>query len=183
MNWKANIYEEYRDKIYGFILFHIKVKETARDLTHDVFVRLYASYATDELTNIESLIWTITRNRIVDHHRKVAHSRKYREHLWAQLRTSNNIMEQIEFKETEALYQKALQNLTPQQSKIYNLAREKDLSYQEIGEELHLSSNTVKNHMVGALKSIRNYLKEHQENITLFLILMSWICSPFSGIL
>jgi len=175
MNWETQIYENYKDKIYGFILFHIKVSEVAWDLTHDVFVRLYASYSLDEMTNIESMIWTITRNRIVDHHRKVAHSRKYREHLWTQLHSSNNVMEQIEFRETEALYQEALRNLTPQQSKIYNLARERDLSYKEIGEELDLSPNTVKNHMVGALKSIRNYLKEHQENITFLLLLLSWM--------
>ena len=170
MKWKTEIYDQFKDKIFGFIHFHVKVEEIARDLTHDVFTRLYSTYEFEEIDNVESVIWTITRNRIVDHHRKVAHSRKYRDFLWNQIQSSNPVMEQIEYEETETLFREALQKLTPQQWKIYMLAREQDLSYQEIGKELHLSTNTVRNHMVGALRSIRTYLKEHQENITLLTV-------------
>lgn len=171
MNWKRDIYKDYKDKIYGFILFHIKSEELALDLTHDVFVRLYSSYAMEEMDNIESVIWTITRNRIVDHHRKVAHSRKYRDYLWKQISTVNPVMDHIEYEETEALFKAALTKLTPQQWKVYTMAREKDLSYREIGKELKISTNTVKNHMVQALRSLRTYLRDHQEDITLLLLL------------
>lgn len=171
MNWKTKIYKEYMDKIYGFILFHIKAEEIARDLTHDVFLRLYSSYTSGDINNIESVIWTITRNRIVDHHRKVAHSRKYRDYLWNQFQTVNTVTDQIEYEETQALFKAALNKLTPQQWKIYNMAREKKLSYREIGHELDISPNTVKNHMVQALRSIRNYLNDHQETITAFLFI------------
>ncbi len=182
MNWKTKVYQDYQDKIYGFILYHIKVGEVARDLTHDVFARLYASYDLDEISNVDSVIWTITRNRIVDHHRKVAHSRQYRDYLWTQISSANPVMDHIEFEETDALVREALKNLTPQQSKIYNLVREHDLSYREIGQELQLSTNTVKNHMVGALRSIRNYLKEHQEHITIWIITIQAVLSLFSGL-
>ncbi|MBY5959386.1 sigma-70 family RNA polymerase sigma factor [Membranicola marinus] len=175
MNWKRDIYKEYQDKIYGFILFHIKSEELALDLTHDVFVRLYASYTLDKIDNIESVIWTITRNRIVDHHRKVAHSRKYREYLWGQVNSTNPIMNHIEHQETKALFKAALTKLTPQQWRIYNMAREKDLSYREIGKELKISPNTVKNHMVQALRILRTYLRDHQEDITFILLLSAAI--------
>lgn len=172
MAWKTKIYKEYKDRIFGFILFHIKVEEVARDLTHDVFVRLYSSYSSEKIDNIESVIWTITRNRIVDHHRKVAHSRKYRDYLWNQFQVSNTVTDQIEYEETQALFKAALHKLTPQQWKIYTMAREKNLSYREIGHELNISPNTVKNHMVQALRSIRNYLSDHQETIIFLLLLL-----------
>lgn len=175
MSWKTKIYEDYTDKIFGFILYHIRVEEISMDLTHDVFVRLFSSYSIEKTDNIESLIWTITRNRIVDHHRKVAHSRKYRDHLWNQITSANPITDEIEYKETRQLYRQALKNLTPQQSRVYNLVREKELSYKEAGEKLHLSTNTVKNHMVGALKSIRTYLQEHQEKITILILMVGYI--------
>lgn len=171
MKWKTEIYLQYMDKIFGFILSHVKAEEIALDLTHDVFTRLYSTYSYKELENVESIIWTITRNRIVDHHRKVAHSRKYRDYLWNQIQSSNTVLDQIEYQETEALYQQAIKSLTPQQWKIYNLAREQEMSYSEIGKQLQLSPNTVKNHMVGALRSIRTFLKEHQEKITVLILL------------
>src|SRR5690554_1313010 len=173
MDWKTKVYQDYEDKIYGFILYHIKVGEIARDLTHDVFVKLYATYTPEEMDNLESVLWTITRNRIVDHHRKVAHSRIYRDFLWNRIQSANPVLEQIEYQETKALYQEAVNNLTPQQWKIYTLVREQEMSYREIGKELQLSTNTVKNHMVGALRSIRTFLRDHQEKISVLLLLGS----------
>ena len=171
MKWKTEIYLQYMDKIFGFILSHVKIEEIALDLTHDVFTRLYASYNYEELENVESVIWTITRNRIVDHHRKVAHSRKYRDYLWNQIQSSNTVLDQIEYQETEALYQQAIKSLTPQQWKIYNLARDHQMSSSEIATPPQLSPHTAKNHMVGALRSIRTFLRDHQEKITVLILL------------
>ncbi|WP_236980980.1 RNA polymerase sigma factor [Membranihabitans maritimus] len=165
MDWKIDIYKDYKEKIYGFILFHVKSEEIAQDLTHDVFVKLYNSYTKSQIENTESVIWTITRNRIVDHHRKVANSRKYRDYLWNQIQSNDLVNSEIEFQETKELFKAALKELTPQQWKIYTLIREEGLSYNDISKKLNISPNTVKNHMVSALKSIRNYLRSQQEII------------------
>lgn len=165
MSWETDIYQEYKDKIHGFILFHIKSESLAQDLTHDVFVKFYSQYRPDSVDNIESTIWTIVRNRIVDHHRKVAHSRKYQDYLWTQINASHGPDINIEYEETKALFKTALQQLTPQQWKIYNMVKEQGLSYFEISTQLDISTNTVKNHMVAALKVIRTFLRNQQEII------------------
>lgn len=172
MDWQIDIYKEYKEKIYGFILSHVKCQEVAEDLTHDVFVKLYSKYTEEDLNNSSSVIWTITRNSIVDHHRKVAHSKKYMHYLWDYMQDENSVAQNIEYEETRKLFRLALKKLTPQQWRIYNMIREDNLSYIEISQELNISTNTVRNHMVAALKIIRNFLMSHQEFQLLIFILL-----------
>ena len=49
----------------------------------------------------------------------------------------------------------------PAQQKIYSLIREQYLTYDQIAEQLNLSSNAVRNHISVALDNIRKYLAHH----------------------
>jgi RNA polymerase sigma-70 factor (ECF subfamily) len=40
------------------------------------------------------------------------------------------------------------------------MSRQQELSYDEIAEELNISRNTVKNHLVSALKTLRTQLQK-----------------------
>ena len=52
----------------------------------------------------------------------------------------------------------ALTALSPRRRLVYQLSRDQGLNLQEIAARLRLSPNTVKNHLVIALKFIRKYL-------------------------
>jgi DNA-directed RNA polymerase specialized sigma24 family protein len=53
----------------------------------------------------------------------------------------------------------AVQSLPTQQRRVFQLARQEQLSYSEIGKEMDLSPLTVKTHMSRALTHIKAYLK------------------------
>jgi len=42
---------------------------------------------------------------------------------------------------------------------VFKLSRVEGLSHKEIAEQLNISPNTVKNHMVEALKTLKSHLK------------------------
>jgi RNA polymerase sigma-70 factor (ECF subfamily) len=63
--------------------------------------------------------------------------------------------------------------LPPQQRSVYLLSRLQGMSYEEIGRELNISPNTVRNHLVKALATIRVWL-EQQDQLPLFLL----CCAP-----
>ena len=70
----------------------------------------------------------------------------------------------------QRLLTRAIGQLSPQCRMVYTLSREKGLSHDQIARQLNLSRNTVKNYMVGSLKSIRSFLKnQHIPLFTLFL--------------
>lgn len=174
MDWKIDTYKEYHEKIYGFIKYHVKSEEIAQDLAHDVFVKLYTTYKISEIEEVESVVWTITRNCIIDHHRKAAHSQKYLNFLWDQYLTEQSPSQHLEFQETKELFKAALKNLTPQQWKIYNMKNEEGMNYKEISARLNLSISTIKNHMQAAHKSIRNYISSRKEVV---ISLIFWMVS------
>jgi RNA polymerase sigma-70 factor (ECF subfamily) len=74
---------------------------------------------------------------------------------------NNNVEEQSLVADYQLLLRDALDMLSPQRRLVYQLSRDRGLNHEEIARHLHLSRNTVKNHMVEALRFIRHYLGEH----------------------
>jgi len=81
---------------------------------------------------------------------------------------SNDVEEQVSISENNRLLQEAITMLSPQRQLVYRLSRYEGLDHKQIAEEMQLSRNTVKNHMVQALRFIRTYL--NNKGIFIFLL-------------
>ncbi|HEY1164271.1 MAG TPA: sigma-70 family RNA polymerase sigma factor, partial [Chitinophaga sp.] len=73
----------------------------------------------------------------------------------------NDLELQLDARESKALIQQALTQLSPQKQAIFQLSRQQGLSHEEIGQQLKLSKSRVKNLLVETLKHIRHYLSQH----------------------
>jgi RNA polymerase sigma-70 factor (ECF subfamily) len=73
------------------------------------------------------------------------------------------------FREFQRIIHTAIGLLPPQQKQVYHLSREEGLSHDEIAQRMNLSKNTVRNHIVAALNSIRQYIRMHAEVIFLLI--------------
>jgi RNA polymerase sigma-70 factor (ECF subfamily) len=80
--------------------------------------------------------------------------------------TSNHDLKEYNQRVTQCL-----QMLTQQQQLVLNLSREEGLTHEQIADKLNLSKNTVKNHMVTALKKMREFIKRGQLSILLTISL------------
>jgi RNA polymerase sigma factor (sigma-70 family) len=81
----------------------------------------------------------------------------------AQDKTHNDTEESLLLRDKEALIWQAVDQLPPQQKAVYLLSRQQGLSYEQIAQELALSPNTVRNHLVKALQSIRHWLQQQDK--------------------
>src|SRR5690606_25203292 len=158
----SGIFQEYRDRCYGFFIKLLGNQELAKDLTQDVFLSLLRKK--DELENIrewDHYIYTMCRNRAYDHLKKAAHDQQYREYVFrywnhsANLLRPNRAEKQMEASHYERLLEEGLKNLPDQQRLIFNLSKIDGLSHQMIAEKLNISPITVRNHLHRALKNIR----------------------------
>src|SRR5690606_28050715 len=79
------------------------------------------------------------------------------EHLWNNIsRLSDCSHEKLIAKELSDYLDQMLNQLPDRQREVFKLSRFEGFTHQQIAEELKISPNTVKNHMIQALKTIRN---------------------------
>lgn len=74
----------------------------------------------------------------------------------------NNVTEEKVFlNDLERVANEGLLQLNRQQQQVFTLSRYEGLSYEEIADRLQISKNTVKYHLVNALKVMRTHFSKH----------------------
>ena len=170
------IYDSYRPKIYAYALHLTEHESLADDIIQDVFLKVWINrHSLVNITNFNAWLYAVARNHIADAMKAIAKERTSHKQ-WGRIipMTSNHVEEAMADKENQYLLQQALSKLSPQQRLIYNLTRDAGAKHAEIAGQLNISRNTVKTHLVHALRSIRTYLQFHSDHI-LFLMVCSCI--------
>ncbi len=155
------IFNQYSNKVYRLALLYLKASDAAEEILQEVFLKLWSNREKIEgLNSPEAWLRTVTKHAILNHLKKRANEtiaiKKFTKDL---LRTANDTDYKIRGAQYLELVQQAIQELSVQQKTVYILAREHELSYEQIGALLSLSPLTVKTHMSRALSSIRQFFK------------------------
>jgi RNA polymerase sigma-70 factor (family 1) len=158
----AEIYNRYAESLAGFAASKLYSLDDARDILHDMFVKLWENREQLHVTStLQSYLFAIIRHRIIDKIRKNITREEYA--FLAQSLTAvydAGIDKQVEAKELQQNINKSLDELSPRVKEIYKLSRGEGLSNHEIAERLNLSEQTVKNQLSSALKHLRGSLGE-----------------------
>ena len=165
----------YGSRIHPFIIRITRSEEVTEEIVQDVFVSLWKSREKlKEVDNYSSYIFTIAANKVFNYLKSKARREKHLKELAnGKADFTNNTQEAIELHETRELIGQLLRQLPPQKKLIYKLTREEGLSHDEIAKQLHISKNTVKNHLVETLKFLRENLQRFQGvSILLLLIIL-----------
>ena len=160
----AEIFHRYKFKLYGFIYRLTQSQEMAEDIVQETFLRLWKNR--DQLGNIEHLssyIFRMAQNQAITSFKRMAmETMIIRQLLTGEEEFSTSTPEsELALKEMEGLFRKAVDNLPPQQKKVYLLSREEGLKHEEIAERLQISRGTVKNHMIQLLRTLRSQLEKN----------------------
>jgi len=164
------VYELYSHKLFSFVFKILKNEAEADDVVQEVFVKIWESrHKLEDYKLLNAYIFTIAYNNSIDLIRKRINNTKYLEHLKnsAVINVTPTVISQIEFNELNIRAEKLIANLPERQKQVYLLHREEGLTYPEIAEKLGISKNTVENHMVKALK----YLRQNMDNSLLINVL------------
>jgi RNA polymerase sigma-70 factor (ECF subfamily) len=142
-----------------------------RKIIQDVFLKVWINrHSLVNITNFNAWLYAIARNHIADAMKAIAKERTSHKQ-WGRVIPigSNQVEEAMADKENQYLLQQALNQLSPQQRLIYNLTRDAGAKHAEIAGQLNISRNTVKTHLVHALRTIRTYLQFHSDRVLFIL--------------
>lgn len=167
------LYDRYKNRLYGYILTIVHATDAAEEITQEVFIKLWLHRdKLEDLTHSEIYIFTMARNKTLNYLRKAANNKRLLRELQSHMKQeTNNVDEQMKFSEHQKLIEEALNQLSPQRSLVFRLSRYQGLDHEEIAQKLHLSKNTIKNHLVAALNFIRTYLVRHDVTLSLLILL------------
>lgn len=157
------LYEKYKNPVYGYVLAITHSPHTAEEITQEIFMKLW-EYP-EKISGIaepQHYFFVMARNKTLNYLRKAANNKKVMDELQYAMKPAENNIEELMFAgDYEDVLGEALRYLSPQRSRVFRLSRYQGLKLEEIAEQMQLSKNTVKNHLVAALRFIRTYLIRH----------------------
>jgi len=155
------VYELYSEKVYRLAFRFLKDREQSEEIVQEAFINLWLSRKKlDPDGNMWLYLYVISKRLSLNALRQVGKSSVLIEKLLRQIsELQNTTEEEVLAHDLEHYAEKIIEKLPRQQQIVFKLSRVEGLSHKEIAEQLHISPNTVKNHMVEALKTLKTHLK------------------------
>ncbi len=158
-NWAnfGSIYDEYLPKIYRYVYYRTRHRETAEDLTSTVFAKAVQGLKTfrSESGMFAPWLYRIARNVLIDY----ARANKPTLDLEAAIHAASdhNVLADADTQMKRESIKAALKHLSPQQQEVVMMRVWDELSHREIGEILEISEGNAKitfSRAVAALKEV-----------------------------
>jgi RNA polymerase sigma-70 factor (ECF subfamily) len=155
------LYWEYHSAIYANAFKLIKDSIAAEDIVQEVFVALWEKRHTiDPRQNIAGWLFVVCHHKTVDQLK-----RKLRQALTEKILRAiiedNKAFEDDITEEQIGAVEKAVDQLSPQKRKVFELCKVQRRTYEKAAEELHISKYTVKEYLSEAILSIKKYIGQH----------------------
>jgi RNA polymerase sigma-70 factor (ECF subfamily) len=168
------LYDEYWSEVYAAAFYYFHSHLYSQDIVQEVFLKIWIKRK--ELSGVKNagaFLRVLTRNLIIDTLRRQTHQKLSLDLDQAVSRTERGRTPDamLEVKEVEWHIKAAVDRLSPQLRKVYQLRRDQGLSLGEVAEQLGISYNTAREHMSRALRSIRAYLQENLGHLYLLALL------------
>ena len=166
------LFYSYISVLYPFALKFTKSEHAAEEVIQDAFLRIWLNRdKLDHVENVKAYLYKYVSNECLSHLRKKMKEDKAIDLLKSRHSDLDNVTwDAIHLNEVTRLIASVVEKLPHQRRKIYELSRGEGKTIPEISEILGLSSSTVKNALVIALKKIRENLIQH--GISLFWLIL-----------
>ncbi len=167
----THIFNEYEERLYIFIVKILHSEALAKDMLQDVFLTLWNHMdSLGQIENMNAYLYKITENKVYNQLRKTACDKEARAQFWILTKKeTQDHSETIVVREYEHIIEHAIENLPPQRKQIYLLSKREGMKQSDIASHLHISPNTVRNHLAQAYKQIGVYLKQALSSFLFFL--------------
>jgi len=150
----------YQPKLIHFIAGFIKDNEEARDMSQDLFFKIWTNRATfSNVSSFKSYLFQMARHAIYDYYDHSLVKQKFEIKQTNQSDSEDSIEANLYAKELELSIDLAIENMPPQRKTIYTMSRKEGLSNDEIAIRLNLNKRTVENQITLALATLRKITK------------------------
>lgn len=158
------LYDRYHEQLYFLAKRYLKDQYLAEDAVQDLFLKVWNKRNMLQGSSIRGFLFTMMKNHLIDTIRKQKTSTKVKKDfkkLSKNRHRRNSTVEKVIYEEYRETVQMALQNMSPEQRKVFEMKNFEGLSNAEVAQKKEVSINTVKSQFYLGTKYVRNYLKKH----------------------
>ena len=167
----GELFKTHYNQLGDFILRLTESEQLAQEIVQDVFLKIWINRSSlAEINCFKAYLMVVARNHSFNSLKQIARE-KSRQKEWVNnvLRLASNDIDEADTTDTGNLIDEAVNLLPPQQKRVYTLSRTEGMRQEEIAKQLNISLETVKKHMVLALRFLKNHLRTNMGLSILFI--------------
>lgn len=163
-----DLMNRYKNKVYGMFLPLVLNQETARDLTQEVFIKIFNNLNQyDNQYSLGGWIYRIAKNTAFDYLRKIKNKQEYSfDETFDQPCNEVDPAKIYEKRATINALHKVIEELPSDLKEIFILKYFEDLAYKEIAVKMKLPESTIQNRLYKARQIVRKALLIVEEPIS-----------------
>ncbi|MGB3063658.1 RNA polymerase sigma factor [Sphingobacterium thalpophilum] len=151
------IFDFYRPLLYRKVCRVCASDLDVEEIMQEIFVQLFLKR--DSIPSAEAIfpfLFLVAKRMAITFFRKELSRQKYQlSQLTAWDELSDELERKLAHRDLDRLLQEIVSRLPPQQQLVFNKSKIEEMSYAEISEEIGISKNTVRNHLVAACQFVR----------------------------
>ncbi len=140
----SQLYNHYFERLYRFIYYRVGHKETAEDLTEEVFIKSFRGLKNLQQTGaFEGWLYQIARNQVIDYYR----SKKLVvpiEDVENTLEYETNLVDVVNLQTEQKLLIKIIKELNPEQQMVIKLKFIEDLDNETIAKMMNKNEGAIR---------------------------------------
>lgn len=170
-NEYEKVYAIYFPKLVRFSRTYVISHQDAENIVQDIFLYLWEhKEMLESLQNTNAFLFTLTKNRCIDHLRKQTQNKDKKQSLTTlqekelELKLySLQAFDENKYSDSqiETIIADAVNSLPERCREIFILSRFEGLRHKEIAEHLNISTNTIEGQIAIALRKLKVALKNH----------------------
>ncbi|GGM89640.1 DNA-directed RNA polymerase sigma-70 factor [Dyadobacter beijingensis] len=163
------IHNRYFLRLYAHAVKMLGNEDDAQDVVQEVFINLWAKSSSLQIhTALAAYLYTAVRNRVLN---LIEHRKTYQSHLDAlaayidesPAASTAGADQELLF----AIFEAEIERLPGKMKAVFELRRQGEMSYSEIGDRLSLSDKTVKKQISNAIKILRSRLMQWRSQLVI----------------
>ncbi len=158
------LYERYFNEVYGFIAKRVGGRETAEDLTSELFIKIFTKLSSYEPRDCSFRAWLyrVAHNILIDHYRKASVRRETTVEEFPEIRDENqDVNEEIMRRHDAATVRSVLDQLPERYGQVLELKFFAEMDHAEIAGVMNVTVNNVGVMVFRALRAFARYYERY----------------------
>lgn len=156
----TELYNAYWQQVYRFARLYLSDSDAARELTQEVFLKVWEARETlSPEADFSGWLFIVTRNFVFSRFRKQVNEEFYRINILSAMERSYDMEGDIEAADLRTYIDSLVEQMPARRREIFNLSRREQLTYKEIAVRMNLSERAVEKQIGEALRFLREHLE------------------------